>query len=268
MHAAYERRKLRHSVRVPRSSLPAIAFIVLMNTPVRTSPTSARKGATGHGEDSSLVEEGAEDKGGAVNAGDATGSDIEEAGHTDVEGSLHDATEGANGVASTVLSAKRKLPHLATGGSAKSHAMPQHRRKRCRYHFLAPAPPNEELETGDESSGSINVRRRPTPQRKRPLEEFHEQRPRPEPSGHQDSSRTSGPSSSRTAPPRTSRVVFEQQRWEGEIIDERRVGLGPGRPRVQFLIKWEPSWVDKGRLAAPALIENWEGMGHKNAEGL
>ena len=62
-------------------------------------------------------------------------------------------------------------------------------------------------------------------------------------------------------------VVFEQQRWKGRIIGEKHIKQGRGRPRKQYFIDWEPSWVDSGRLAAPGLIEEWEGKKYKDSEG-
>lgn len=56
-------------------------------------------------------------------------------------------------------------------------------------------------------------------------------------------------------------VVYEQQSWEGKIVDEREVkqgqGRGRGRPRKQYFIRWKPSWVDGGRLTAPELLQSW-----------
>ena len=52
-------------------------------------------------------------------------------------------------------------------------------------------------------------------------------------------------------------VIYEQQSWEGEIIDERNTKQGRGRPRKQYLIRWKSSWVDGGRLFASNLVRNW-----------
>jgi hypothetical protein len=101
------------------------------------------------------------------------------------------------------------------------------------------------------------------------LEKSQDQRACPESIGHQGSHLDSSPYSFRITPPVTNRVVsFEQQRWKGEIVKARHVRQGRGRPRKQYLIKWESSWVDSGRLAAPELIEKWEGKGCKDVEGL
>ena len=52
-------------------------------------------------------------------------------------------------------------------------------------------------------------------------------------------------------------VVYEQQRWEGEILQERDVRQERGRPRKQYLVRWKESWVDGVHLTAPALVQNW-----------
>ncbi len=52
-------------------------------------------------------------------------------------------------------------------------------------------------------------------------------------------------------------VIYEQQSWEGEIVQERHVKQGRGRPRKQYLIQWKQSWVDGGRLTAPELLQSW-----------
>ena len=91
------------------------------------------------------------------------------------------------------------------------------------------------------------------------------QRPCPGSTGHQGPRCGSCPNSC-IAPPVTNRtVVFEQQRWKGGITGERHVRQGRGRPRKQYLIEWEPSWVDSARLAAPELIKDWEEKGREEA---
>lgn len=54
-------------------------------------------------------------------------------------------------------------------------------------------------------------------------------------------------------------VIYKQQSWKGEIVQERDVkkGQGPGRPHKQYLVQWEQSWVDGGYLIAPTLLQNW-----------
>ena len=52
-------------------------------------------------------------------------------------------------------------------------------------------------------------------------------------------------------------VIYEQQSWKGKIVQERDVKQGHGRPRKQYLIQWEQSWVYGGRLTAPELLQSW-----------
>lgn len=52
-------------------------------------------------------------------------------------------------------------------------------------------------------------------------------------------------------------VIYEQQSWEGEIVDERDMKEGLGRPRKQYYVQWKLFWVDGGRLTALGLVENW-----------
>lgn len=52
-------------------------------------------------------------------------------------------------------------------------------------------------------------------------------------------------------------VIYEQQSWKGKIVQERDVKQRRGRPYKQYLIQWEQSWVDGGRLTAPELLQSW-----------
>ena len=52
-------------------------------------------------------------------------------------------------------------------------------------------------------------------------------------------------------------VVYEQQRWEGKIVDERDAKQGRGRPRKEYRVHWEDSWINSARLTAPGLIQDW-----------
>ena len=53
-------------------------------------------------------------------------------------------------------------------------------------------------------------------------------------------------------------VVYEQQSWEGEIIDERDIKQERGRPRKEYLVGWKPSWMPISRLTAPGLVQSWK----------
>lgn len=61
---------------------------------------------------------------------------------------------------------------------------------------------------------------------------------------------------STSRPPRST-VVYQEQRWEGEIVNEKDLKQGRGRPRKQYLIQWKQSWVDSNRLNEPLLLHNW-----------
>ena len=52
-------------------------------------------------------------------------------------------------------------------------------------------------------------------------------------------------------------VIYEQQSREGEIINERDMKQGHGRPHKQHLVLWEPSWVNGSRLHRSRLDRNW-----------
>ena len=294
-------------MRVPQSSSPSIALLILglSDGDLRIPFTSARKGVTeddiddeaysvwapntrqtkgehvakpedgGH---SSTVEGGRDrDQDSAADVTRAISSGVDETSHADTGSRLHDRSDSDCSVASASLSVKRKLP-LATGRSVKSNSAPQHDRKRRRHPFSAPMP-SDELDTGDETSGSVYVPResprgrgpsQPShlPRQVHHLKMPHRECARSEFIGHQGSPLKSSPSSSRVAPPVANTVVvFEQQQWKGKIIDERHVSRERGRPRKQYRICWAPSWVDSARLAAPKLIEDWEEKGRKDMEG-
>ena len=52
-------------------------------------------------------------------------------------------------------------------------------------------------------------------------------------------------------------VIYEQQRWEGEIIVEKDTKQGRGRPHKQYLVRWKLSWADGGRLIALDSVQIW-----------
>ena len=57
---------------------------------------------------------------------------------------------------------------------------------------------------------------------------------------------------------RKSRSVGVRRRGQGTIIDEREVRQQCGRPRKQYLVRWQSSWEDKGPLVTPAILRQWE----------
>jgi hypothetical protein len=56
---------------------------------------------------------------------------------------------------------------------------------------------------------------------------------------------------------RSTAVVYERQRWIGRIIKERGVRQWRGKPRKQYLVQWELSWVDASQLTESQLLANW-----------
>ena len=53
-------------------------------------------------------------------------------------------------------------------------------------------------------------------------------------------------------------VVYEQQSWEGMIIEERYMKQKRGRSRKQYLIRWKDSWVDYSHLPVPKVLQSWK----------
>ncbi len=121
--------------------------------------------------------------------------------------------------------------------------------------FSSPFSSDEETKTGDESDISSYA----------PSKPHHALVPRPTPSrstGLEGDTSDDGPMGlaggrSDRRPPSRMAVVYQQQSWEGKIVDERDAKQGRGRPRKQYLVRWKPSWVDGGRLTAPELLQNW-----------
>ncbi len=129
------------------------------------------------------------------------------------------------------------------------------KRRNKRHRFSSPLPYDEETEeTGDESdmssyepNSSHNISHTRAPScRLTGIADGISDAEKTELRGEIEWSRTS----------RTN-IVYEQQIWEGEIIDEREIRQKRGRPRKQYLVRWKSSWVDGSRLAAPGLVESW-----------
>ncbi|MCJ1251374.1 hypothetical protein MMC30_008607 [Trapelia coarctata] len=116
------------------------------------------------------------------------------------------------------LTRKRLLP-MAEGE-------PRVRRYMKRPCFMSPVSPDEEFEIGGESKISDVI----SPKLRRP----------------------------NRCPASQAAVIYEQQKWEGKIIGERDVKQRRGRPRKQYLVQWEPFWVDCARLTAPELLQSWK----------
>jgi len=108
-----------------------------------------------------------------------------------------------------------------------------------RRRFSSSFSSDEESQTGDESDISSYA----PPKSQRALT------PRPTPSRSTDlEGDTSddglvglaGGRSDRRLPSRTV-VIYQQQDWEGKIVDKRDAKQGCGRPGKQYLVQWKPS---------------------------
>jgi len=148
------------------------------------------------------------------------------------------------------------LPFTKKRGRSAAGERPPPQRRTKRHRFSSPLFSDDETESDDESVIS----------RCTPFKPYHILTPRPTSSclsrseGDVSNSKMelAGSQSSRRPIPKMT-VIYERQSWAGEILDEREVKQGRGRPRKQYLIRWEPSWVDSGRVTAPGLLQNWKG---------
>lgn len=55
----------------------------------------------------------------------------------------------------------------------------------------------------------------------------------------------------------TELKIYDQQSRKGKVVDESGAKQGCGRPRRQYRVYWEDSYIDGARLAAPGLLQNW-----------
>ncbi len=164
-----------------------------------------------------------------------------------------DEPNGGNNQKNMLLLRSAKKRSLATA-QEKSHWKRRIKRRR----FSSPLSSDEETETQDESDISSYA----------PTKPHDASTPRPT-SSHliilkgdaRDSTMELVGKQSNRRPTSRMAVIYEQQRWEGEIIDERHVKQKRGRPHKQYLIQWKQSWVDGGRLTAPDLLQNWKEKG-------
>ncbi|CAF9940034.1 MAG: hypothetical protein HETSPECPRED_002140, partial [Heterodermia speciosa] len=51
-------------------------------------------------------------------------------------------------------------------------------------------------------------------------------------------------------------IIYEQQSWEGKIIDERNTKQSRERLRKQYFVRWKSFWVNGGRLIASDLVRS------------
>jgi len=53
-------------------------------------------------------------------------------------------------------------------------------------------------------------------------------------------------------------LIQPHKPWYNASPSISRSGRATGRPRKQYFVRWEPSWVDAGYLTAPELLLNWK----------
>jgi hypothetical protein len=172
-----------------------------------------------------------EDKGGEDKGGEDKGNEWEDK-EAEADERKESNCDGDENKTSLLSTTKKR------GQSTAAERPPLQRRiKRCRF-----SSPRSDDET--ESEGELVIGRCT------PFKPYQILTPRPTSSR---SSRSEGDVSNNKT------VIYEQQSWEGEIINKREVKQGRGRPRKQYRIQWEPSWVEAGRLTAPELLQKWKG---------
>jgi len=137
--------------------------------------------------------------------------------------------------------------------SMQKDPFPKRRLKRRRS--SSPASSSEETETEDESNFSSYTPSKPY--NISTAQSTSSQAILAENASKDDKIKFVNEEQNRRSTSRTT-VIYEQQRWEGKIVDERDVKQGRGRPRKQYFVQWKPSWVDAGRLTAPGLVQNWK----------
>ncbi|KAL9128711.1 MAG: hypothetical protein Q9217_002672 [Psora testacea] len=123
-----------------------------------------------------------------------------------------------------------------------------------RRRFSSPLSSHKETETEDDLAG-ISSFTRSDPYRISKPQATSPPSTRPE-KGDRSKMRFTGERSNRRSLSRMA-VIYEQQSWAGEIIDERDAKQGLGRPRKQYLVEWKRSWVDGASLKAPGLVQDW-----------
>ena len=110
------------------------------------------------------------------------------------------------------------------------------KRRTKRRRFSSPLSSDKETEMEDESDISSYKPHhisdsRPTPSHSTDLEgDTSDDGTRELPGGRSD-----------RRPRARMTVIYERQSWEGEIIDEKDVKQGRGRPRKQYLVRWKQS---------------------------
>jgi hypothetical protein len=127
------------------------------------------------------------------------------------------------------------------------------RTKRC--HFSPPLSSEEQTDTGDESDISSYTPVKPHHRLDYLSPSFHST-DFDEHTGDDGAMKCTGERPKEHLTSRTA-VIYEQQRWEGKIVDERDAKQGRGRSRKEYRVHWEDSWIDGARLTASGLIQDW-----------
>ncbi|KAL8696688.1 MAG: hypothetical protein Q9201_007534 [Fulgogasparrea decipioides] len=211
---------------------------------IQETEREAGSGGIVHTGDGSPSEEQDREQGGELNKRarwDGKAAEADDAG-----GGL----QGDNNEQSTLLRPTKK--RCQSVGEKK---LPVKRRVK-RRRFSSPLSSDEETETGTEPDISSyppaklyrisNLRSSSSP-----LPVGRERAPKPDDALEGANGKSKRRPLSRTA------VVYKQQCWEGEILQERDVKQERGRPRKQYLVRWEQSWVDGTSLTAPELLRDW-----------
>jgi len=159
-------------------------------------------------------------------------------------------TQGDSDKNKTSLLSSTKKKGRSTAGER-----PPLQRRSKRRRFSSPLSSDDETESDDESVISRYTPSKPYNVSTRPTLSLLS---RSEGDVSNGKVELAGSQSSRRPIPKTT-VIYERQSWAGEIIDEREVKQGRGKPRKQYLIQWEPSWVDGARLTVPESLQNWRG---------
>ena len=191
------------------------------------------------------IVEGRHDSGNDPSSGDKSVSWDDKAAEAGDEGEL----QGDDNQKSTSLPFTEKRRRSAVGKK-----LPSKRVKRRR--FSSPISSSEETETGAESDTSSDApanlcRTSNLSPTSSPLSTRRGRELNPDDALKGANERSKRRSLSRTA------VVYKQQCWEGEILQERDIKQERGRPRKQYLVRWKESWVDGARFTAPELLQNW-----------
>ncbi len=113
----------------------------------------------------------------------------------------------------------------------------KHRTKRC--HFSPPLSSHEQTDTEDESDISSYTPVKPHHRLDSSSPSFH-LTDFDEHTGDDGVMKRTGKQPKEHLTSRTA-VIYEQQRWEGKIVDERDAKQGRGRPRKEYRVHWEDS---------------------------